>query len=104
MLMAASSMNVHVRQEHIDLAQHGSPDRCPLALALLEKEHTEWIVSEEYCNPLLKPQEQWLHTPESSLLLDIWDNVGTAKGTELRPQTVKLIRKTYKKKVASGVS
>lgn len=98
--MAARQMTVHIRQEHIDLAAHGSADRCPLALALLEKEHTEWIVSEEFCSPLLKPTEKWVHTPESMLLLDIWDNVpGAPSLEELRPQTVKLVKAAPKKKV-----
>jgi hypothetical protein len=90
--MAARQMSIHIRQEHIDLAEHGSADRCPLALALLEKEHTEWIVSEEYCSPLLAPNERWGHTAESMLLLDIWDNVPGCSETELRPQTIKLVK------------
>jgi hypothetical protein len=94
--MAARSMNVHVRQEHIDLAQHGSADRCPLALALLEKEHTEWVVGPDYCNPVLRPGERWEHTPESLLILDIWDDI---VHDELRPQTVKLFKVAPKKKV-----
>jgi hypothetical protein len=95
--MAAKLMNVHIRQEHIDLATrngHGTADRCPLALALLEKEHTEWVVSEEYCNPLLKPEERWGHTVESTKLIDEFD-----AHNELRPQTVKLVRLPPKKKV-----
>jgi hypothetical protein len=102
--MAARTMNVHVRQEHIDLAQHGSADRCPLALALLEKEHTEWCVGSDYCNPILKPGERWDHSAESQLIIDIWDNVPGCSETELRPQTVKLVKKAPPtKKVAASV-
>lgn len=93
--MAARHMNVHIRQEHIDLAQAGTADRCPLALALLEKERTEWVAGTDYCNPLLKPDEKWNHTPESMLVLDIFD--GEVAG-ELRPQTVRLIRQDPSKK------
>lgn len=96
--MAARHMNVHVRQEHIDLAQHGTADRCPLALALLEKEHTEWVTGSDYCNPLLKPNEVWDHTPESRMVMDMFDDFNGQKKEDLRPQTVKLIKRAPKKK------
>jgi hypothetical protein len=95
--MAANHMNVHVRQEHIDLAETTwdgvSFFKCPLSLALLEKEHTEWVVNADYCHPRLKPEEQWGHSPESMLLLDTYDN-----GGEVGPQTVKLMRLNQRKK------
>jgi hypothetical protein len=97
--MAARLMNVHIRQEHIDLAKHGSADRCPLALALLEKEHTEWVVSEEYCSPLLKRDERWGHTPESVKLLDDWDSHNGGNPENVVPQTVKLVKLPPKKKL-----
>lgn len=108
--MAARKKSTHVRKTHIDSAlklyaenRVGTATECPIALALLAKEKTQWCVSAlSDCFPLDDPKDVWHLDPEGIAFMDLFDSVcdGELEPEVLKATTVVMFKEVGKKKNA----